>query len=66
MFENEVFGEGCYLDFEGHKFRAPLQYEKILERLYGKNYMQLPPKEKQQTHNIIKLDLGKYKFDTKD
>lgn len=66
MFENEVFGDGCYLDFEGYKFRAPFEYEKILKRLYGENYMQLPPKEKQQTHNLIHLELGKYDFELKD
>ena len=60
MYENEVFGEGCKLEFEGHMFNAPNDYLKILERLYGKNYMQRPPESKRETHNIIELDFGVY------
>lgn len=60
LFENEVYGEGCRLEFEGKLLNAPTEYKKILERLYGKDYMKLPPKEKQETHNIIQLDFGPY------
>ena len=60
MFENEVFGEGHRLEFEGHMFNAPNDHLKILERLYGKHYMELPPEEKRETHKIIKLDFGDY------
>ncbi len=60
MFKNEVFGEGCKLEFEGHMFNAPNEYLTILERLYGKNYMDIPSEEKRETHNIIELDFGNY------
>lgn len=62
MFPNEVFGDGCRLEFEGHMFNAPDKYIEILERLYGKNYMELPPEEKRESHNIVELDLGVYDF----
>ena len=60
MFPNEYFGEGCRLPFEGRMFAAPLEYEAILKRLYGERYMELPPPEKRETHQIVKLDLGPY------
>ena len=60
MFPNEVYGEGVRLEFEGHMFAAPKEYELIFERLYGKNYMELPPENKRAAHSIVKLDLGKY------
>ncbi len=63
MFLNEVYGEGKKLEFEGYLFNAPNNYEEILKRLYGNNYMELPPKDKQITHKIIKLDFGPYNFE---
>lgn len=54
----EWYGEGCELDFEGIKVRAPKEYHKWLTQVYG-DYMELPPKEKQVTHHdttIIDLD----------
>ena len=62
MFRNEIFGEGCKLEFEGHMFNAPSEYLTILRRLYGENFMQLPPEEKRETHNIVELDLGNYNY----
>ncbi len=66
LFPNEVYGEGVRLEFEGHMFNAPSAYLDILERLYGKKYMELPPKEKQITHEIIKLDFGPYDIKRND
>lgn len=60
LFENEVYGEGVRLEFEGNMFNAPIGYLKILERLYGTDYMAMPPKDKQVTHQIVKLDFGPY------
>lgn len=54
----EWYGEGCDLDFEGIKVRAPKEYHKWLTQVYG-DYMKLPPKEKQVAHHhttIIDLD----------
>lgn len=54
-----VYEPSVKLEFEGKMFNAPGQYEILLERLYGPNYMQLPPKEKQITHNPLRIS-----FDT--
>lgn len=55
----EWFGEGKLVDFEGHKFVAPLESEKYLTSLYG-DYMQLPPEEKRIAHHYIDVfDLDK-------
>ena len=37
--------------FEGKKYFAPKNKEKVLEKLYGKNYMQLPPVEQRECHH---------------
>lgn len=41
--------------FEGRQFMAPGKLEDFLTRLYGMNYMELPPLEKRVTHQIRKL-----------
>lgn len=46
----EDFAETILLDFEGHKLKAPKEYDKILTQLYG-DYMQPPPPEQQVTHH---------------
>ena len=43
------------VDFEGRPFMAPNRLEAFLTRLYGDNYMALPPVEKRVTHKIRKL-----------
>ena len=40
--------------FEGKDYPAPIGYADYLSRLYGKNYMQLPPVETRQTHHSYK------------
>jgi len=37
-------------DFEGYKFYASAEYDKILKKIYN-NYMQLPPLDKRITHH---------------
>ena len=60
-FPINVYGEGIYLEFEGHKFMAPVKWEVILKSIYG-DYMELPPKTKRKSgHNVVHVDLGKYK-----
>lgn len=49
-----------YLRFENMNVSVPKEYKKILERLYGKNYMSIPPKEKQiSSHGTIIIDCNK-------
>ena len=59
-FPIDVYGEGTYLEFEGHQFMAPAKWEVILKSLYG-DYMKLPPEEKRNSgHDVVHIDLGKY------
>lgn len=44
------YREGCELEFEGLKVRAPKDYHNWLTRVYG-DYMQLPPPEKRKGHH---------------
>lgn len=47
------------IEFCKKKYNAPAEYLKILERIYGSNFMELPPMDKQITHNPVRLS-----FDT--
>ena len=51
----EKYGVPCRLRFENREYNAPQDYLYILEHIYGKSYMELPPIEKRRTHNPIKL-----------
>ena len=44
------------LDFEGNKFKAPVNYDEMLRKWYG-DYMKLPPLEQQKTHHSYKAVL---------
>ncbi len=54
----EIYFPTSKMMFDGEEFQAPANVEYYLERIYGANYMELPPIEKRRTHGIIKLDLG--------
>lgn len=43
------------MGFENKKYNVPRNYKKVLEQVYG-DYMKLPPKDKQITHNPVKLE----------
>lgn len=47
---DEWYQEGCLLEFEGLKVRAPKGYDEWLNQVYG-DYMQFPPEEKRVTHH---------------
>ncbi len=53
IFPKGWFADTCIVDFEGEKFKAPMEYEKVLERLYG-NYMKLPPEKNRIPHHNYK------------
>lgn len=45
------------LEFEGHMYKFPGQWDKVLQHFYG-NYMALPPKNKRFTHAPFKVRLS--------
>ena len=47
------FGRGGELDFCGRKYMAPVDYNSVLLSIFGKRYMEIPPKEKQITHHPV-------------
>ncbi len=49
-FNREAWIEMTKLPFEGAYYTAPVQYDKILRRMYG-DYMKLPPEEKRIGHS---------------
>ena len=54
LHKKEVFGEGKEIEFEGLKFNAPNETDTFLKKVFGENYQEDPPKEKQKTpHNYI-------------
>lgn len=54
-----IYEPFCRIPFEGKLYNAPHNPESLLKRVYGLNFMQLPPLEKRITHNPIRLS-----FDT--
>lgn len=54
------------MDFEGHPFKVPADYDNLLRNMYG-DYMKLPPVEKRgNQHAMIKMELGDYQVQSKD
>lgn len=49
-FPKEWFRDYVLMDFEGHKLKAPIDYDKVLRKIY-EDYMQLPPEEQRVTHH---------------
>lgn len=43
------------IEFEGKMYKAPNDCNYVLTKIYGDNYMQLPPVEKRVTHNPIRI-----------
>lgn len=56
--DRRVFDETVFLPFEDGQFPAPAAWETVLEGLYGKNYMTLPPEDQRVTvHGTAVVDL---------
>lgn len=47
-----VFGDGCWVEFEGQRFRAPEHPERYLAAVYG-NFWLLPPKHQRHSGHRI-------------
>ncbi len=54
IFEKKNYFPAKELEFEGKKYKVPKEYKMVLKQIYG-DYMQLPPKDKQITHNPVRL-----------
>lgn len=39
------------VEFEGHLFPAPISYDAYLRKLYGEDYMKIPPQKERLTHH---------------
>ena len=50
----EWYQDGCEVEFEGLKVKAPKEYDKWLTHVYG-DYMQLPPEEKRVGHHYAEV-----------
>ena len=46
----EWYGDGTTLAFENRIYRVPVKYEQVLNSIYGKNFMEIPPLEKRRCH----------------
>lgn len=52
----KFFEKDCYLEFEGIKFKAPFEWKKILQDYYGEDFMQIPDKNNQISHQVDIID----------
>ena len=50
-YPRQVFGQTAEVEFEGHAFTAPKDWDRYLTILY-KDYMKLPPENERRTHSI--------------
>ncbi len=59
--EREIYGNPRLMEFSGRLYYVPEQTERYLTRIYGKNFMSLPPIEKRYRPNeyIAKFELKK-------
>lgn len=51
VFPKTIFDNFIEVEFEGEKFRAPKDYDKVLRQVYG-DYMQLPPEKDRIAHHF--------------
>lgn len=50
-----IYQPACKLEFEGKLYDCPNDWDYVLRRIYGPNYMQLPPEEKRITHRAVRI-----------
>lgn len=51
VYPKSILEDTIEVDFEGVKFKAPQQYDKVLRQVYG-DYMQLPPEKDRIAHHF--------------
>lgn len=49
------FKDGVNMSFEGRLYKVPKEYQKVVETIYGSDFMQLPPIEKRRCHYPSKV-----------
>ena len=49
--KTDFFDEPVMVEFEGHQFRAPKNWDRYLKNQYG-DYMKLPPEEDRKVHDF--------------
>ena len=57
-FRKSVFNPPVLLEFEGKKYSVPREYKTVLSRIYGDDYMELPPEDARRTHNPVELSFN--------
>lgn len=56
VYSKALIGKGSLLEFEGHQFYGPEQYEDMLRQMFGERYMELPPQGRRiYPHTISEL-----------
>lgn len=58
------FDPPCELEFEGKKYKTMGDYKYFLKRVYGEDYMQIPPQEKRVTHRPVRYSFGDEMYDS--
>lgn len=55
VFPNSWHGEGKRVQFEDRTYICPTEAEKMMQLIYGDDYMELPPENKRKTHYPIRV-----------
>lgn len=61
-----IYGKPVKLLFEGEYYNVPEKYDEFLKKLYGEDYMSLPPIEKRIMHNPLQLSFDGINFEKID
>jgi lipopolysaccharide cholinephosphotransferase len=60
MFKKEVYGKGKEYPFEDMVLVGPEQYDAYLKYLYGDYMSMIPVSERHVSHDIVRIDLGRF------
>lgn len=58
LYDRKIYCELGTLPFEGRKYPVSVDIKNYMVRLYGKDYMQVPPEDKREKHVCWEFDLG--------